>query len=67
MEAQHAPMEALGREMEAAAEPMEAIGKEMETLGNRIEREAHIADGQVRMLIDEAYRDGRAQPAPSQQ
>jgi beta-lactamase regulating signal transducer with metallopeptidase domain len=67
MEAQHAPMEALGREMEAASKPMEAIGKDMEVLGKRIEREANLADAEVRRLIDEAYRSGRARPAPVQQ
>ncbi|MBP3985579.1 hypothetical protein J5837_14290 [Pseudoxanthomonas helianthi] len=65
MEAQRAPMEALGREMEDAGKPMDSIGKEMGALGSRIEREAHIADKQVRKLIDEAYASGRAQPAPT--
>lgn len=65
MEAQHAPMEALSREMEDAGKPMESIGKEMEALGSRIEHEAHIADKQVRKLIDEAYANGRARPAPA--
>ena len=67
MEAQHEPMEALSREMEAASEPMHAIGRDMEALGQRIEREAEIADRQVRQLIDEAWRNGRAQPAPVRQ
>ncbi|WP_407351205.1 M56 family metallopeptidase [Luteimonas sp. R10] len=67
MEARHEPMEALGRQMEAASEPMEAIGEEMEALGARIEEQAQIADGKLRQLIDEAYRSGRAQPAPMQQ
>ena len=67
MDAQHAPMEALAREMEAASQPMEVIGEEMEALGERIEAEAEVADRQVRQLIDEAYRSGRAQPAPVRQ
>jgi beta-lactamase regulating signal transducer with metallopeptidase domain/FtsZ-binding cell division protein ZapB len=67
MKAQYAPMEALGREMEAASGPMKAIGEEMKALGKRIEREAQVADRQVRQLIDDAYRSGRAQPAPAQQ
>ena len=67
MEAQYAPMEALGKEMEAAGKPMEAIGKDMETLGAEIEREAEIADRQVRKLIDEAYAGGQARPAPEWQ
>ncbi|WP_149193118.1 M56 family metallopeptidase [Luteimonas suaedae] len=66
MEAQHEPMKALGRQMEAASEPVEAIGEEMEALGTRIEAQARLADDQVRKLIDEAYRSGRAQPAPTQ-
>lgn len=67
MQAQRAPMDALGREMEDASKPMESIGKEMEALGSRIEREAHIADKQVRQLIDEAYASNRARPAPTRQ
>jgi len=67
MEAQHAPMEALAREMEAASKPMEAVGAEMEALGKRIEREAGLADAQLRKLIDAAYVGGRAQPAPTRQ
>lgn len=67
MEAQRQPMQALSREMEAASEPMKGIGKEMAALGTHIEREAEAADGQVRQLIDQAYRSGQAQPAPVQQ
>lgn len=65
MQAQQAPMEALSREMEDASKPMQSIGKEMEALGSRIEHEAGIADKQVRKLIDEAYANGRARPAPT--
>jgi len=67
MEAQHEPMEALAREMAAASAPMEAVGEEMEAMGERIEREAEVADRQVRRLIEEAYRSGRAEPAPASQ
>jgi beta-lactamase regulating signal transducer with metallopeptidase domain len=67
MEAQQKPMEALGREMEAAGKPMEAIGREMEAHGKKIELEAERAAAQVRSLLDEAYRGGLAQPAPSRQ
>ena len=67
MEAQHEPMEALAREMEAASAPMEGIGKEMEALGAKIERQAKLADGQIRELIERAYANGMAQPAPNQQ
>ena len=66
MKAQHAPMQALARRMESASKPMERVGKEMEAIGARIEREAELADAQVRQLIDEAYRNGKAQPAPVQ-
>ncbi len=64
MQGESAKMEAVAREMEAASKPMEAIGKEMEALGKQLERQAAIADGQVRKLIDEAVRQGLAQPAP---
>lgn len=66
MEAQRQPMDALSREMEAASEPMKRIGKEMEAMGARVEREANLADGRVRQLIDQAYHSGKAQPAPVQ-
>ncbi|MBA3486276.1 MAG: hypothetical protein H0T88_03640 [Lysobacter sp.] len=66
MEAQREPMHALSREMEAASEPMKRIGEEMEAMGGRLEREAELADSQVRELIDQAYRSGKAQPVPAQ-
>ena len=47
------------------AKPMNAIGEDMNGVGKRIERAAHVADRQVRSLIDQAYRDGRAEPAPA--
>jgi beta-lactamase regulating signal transducer with metallopeptidase domain len=65
MQAQQVPMEALSREMEAASKPMDAIGRDMGAVGQRIERAAKVADRQVRSLIDQAWRDGRAQPAPA--
>lgn len=64
MQAQQAPMEALSRQMEAASRPMDAIGRDMNAVGQRIDRAAKVADRQVRSLIDNAWRDGRAQPAP---
>jgi beta-lactamase regulating signal transducer with metallopeptidase domain/predicted nucleic acid-binding Zn-ribbon protein len=64
MAEQAAPREALAREMEAASAPMQDIGERMQGVGERIERAAHVADRQVRTLIDQAYRDGRAEPAP---
>lgn len=64
---QHEPMQALGREMEAASKPMEGIGKEMEALGERIEQQSELADSQIRKLLDDAYANGLAQPAPTQQ
>lgn len=65
MAAQQAPMEALSREMDAAAKPMDAIGRDMDAVGQRIDRAAKVADRQVRSLIEQAWRDGRAQPAPA--
>ena len=65
MQAQQVPMEALSREMEAASRPMDAIGRDMGAVGQRIDRAAKVADRQVRSLIDQAWRDGRAQPAPT--
>lgn len=67
MEAQAAPMEALAREMDAASEPMEGIGQEMEIVGKQLEREANIADAEIRAIIDAAYAAGLATPAPAQQ
>lgn len=63
MEGNHQKMEAIAREMEAASKPMEAIGREMEALGKQLEQQATLADRQVSKLIDEAMRQGLAQPA----
>ncbi len=63
MQGDSAKMEAIAREMEAASRPMEAIGKEMEAVGKQLEQQATLADRQVRMLIDEAVKQGLAQPA----
>jgi beta-lactamase regulating signal transducer with metallopeptidase domain len=63
--AQAMPREALAREMASASEPMQALGEKMSGVGQRIERAARIADRQVRTLIDQAYRDGRAEPVPA--
>lgn len=65
MALQHAPMEALAREMALASAPMEAVGEAMEALGERIGEQSRVADARVRELIEDAYRDGRAQPAPA--
>lgn len=65
MAEQAAPREALAREMEAASKPMNSIGERMQGVGQRIERAARAADRQVRSLIDQAWRDGRAEPVPA--
>lgn len=67
LEARAAPMETLGREMEAAGRPMESIGREMEAVGKRIEREALVADAEIRRILDDAHARGLATPAPSAQ
>lgn len=64
IEARQAPIEALSKEVEAAHAPMEAISRDMEALGKRIEAESTRADSRIRELLDEAYRNGRAEPAP---
>lgn len=65
MAEQQAPMEALSREMDAASRPMDAIGRDMDGVGKRIDRAAKVADRKVRSLIDQAWRDGRAEPVPA--
>jgi beta-lactamase regulating signal transducer with metallopeptidase domain len=65
MEGNHQKMDAIAREMEAASKPMEAIGREMEAVGRQLEQQATLADREVRKLIDEAVRQGLAQPAPT--
>ncbi|HEU4990988.1 MAG TPA: M56 family metallopeptidase [Luteimonas sp.] len=65
MAEQAAPREALAREMEAASKPMNSIGEQMHGVGQRIERAARAADRQVRSLIEQAWRDGRAEPVPA--
>ena len=57
-------MQAISREMETASMPMEAIGEQMQAVGEQIEREAALADRQMRRLLDDAVRQGLAQPAP---
>jgi hypothetical protein len=37
----------------------------MEALGKQLEQQATLADRQVRKLIDEAVRQGLAEPAPT--
>ena len=61
-------MEELAREMERLAEPMEDLGRQMEeygrqmeALGAKMEAAAQRADAELRTLMDEAIRTGRAQ------
>lgn len=63
LQAMHQPMEALGREMDQAAKPMQALGAQMGVLGKQQEKISREADQKVRSLIDEATRNGQAQPA----
>jgi chromosome segregation ATPase len=65
MAEQAMPREALARQMSEASQPMQALGEKMQGVGQRIERAARIADRQVRALIDQAWRDGRAEPVPA--
>lgn len=67
MALQRAPIEELAREMAAASAPMQAVGKELEALGERMGARSRQADARVRQLVEEAYRSGRAEPAPTQQ
>jgi hypothetical protein len=64
LERNRAPMEALGKQMEAAGKPMEALGARMEVLGKRQEELVRKAESDTSGLIDEALREGLAQPAP---
>ncbi len=63
LQAMHQPMEALSREMEQATEPMQALGEQMGVLGKQQEKISLEADRKVRSLIDQATRNGQAQPA----
>ncbi|MBS0218385.1 MAG: hypothetical protein JSR63_09410 [Proteobacteria bacterium] len=67
MQAESARMEALAREMEAAAKPIDAIGRQMDVVGREMDQQARVIEKQVRALIDEAVRNGLAQPAPSRE
>ena len=65
LEAAHAPMEALGREMEEASKPMSEIGRRLGELGKQQEKLSHAADSEVRGLIEQALRSGKAKPVDS--
>ena len=67
MEKLNRQMEELSREMESASQPMEDLGKEMEplgrqmeALGRQMEEAAAKADADMRALVDEAIRTGKA-------
>lgn len=63
LQALHQPMEAVSREMEQAAKPMQALGEQMGVLGRQQEKISLDADRKVRLLIDQATRNGQAEPA----
>jgi beta-lactamase regulating signal transducer with metallopeptidase domain/predicted nucleic acid-binding Zn-ribbon protein len=65
LEKAHQPMEALGKQMEAAGKPMEALGDKMEVLGEQMDALSKEADRKVKLLIDEAMRNGKAVRADS--
>jgi len=61
IEAAQKPIEALGHQMEEESKPMEALGKQMDALGKQEEQLSKVADQKVKVLIDEAMRDGKVQ------
>ena len=65
IEAEQAPLEQLGKQMEEEGKPMEALGKEMEALGKQEEELGKKADVQIRAIIQNAVRAGKAIPADS--
>jgi beta-lactamase regulating signal transducer with metallopeptidase domain/predicted nucleic acid-binding Zn-ribbon protein len=62
MEKAAKPMEALGKQMEAASKPMEPFEKQLEAMGKEEEKLSAEADRQVKLMIDEAVRNGKATP-----
>lgn len=65
LEAAHQPMEALGRQMEEASKPMSELGRRMGELGKQQEKLSHAADSEVKGLIEQALRNGKAKPVDS--
>jgi beta-lactamase regulating signal transducer with metallopeptidase domain len=63
MQRAHQPMEELSRKMQEASQPMEALGKQMDLLGKRQEPLIQQADAEVKRLIEQALREGKAVPA----
>jgi len=60
MQRAQAPMEDLSRQMQEASAPMEALSKQMDALGKRQEPLVKQADAEVKRLIQQALRDGKA-------
>jgi hypothetical protein len=53
----------MSRRMQEASKPMEDLGRQMDALSKRQEPLVEQADAEVRRLIEQALRDGKAVPA----
>lgn len=65
IESAHRPLQELGEQMRIASEPMKALGEKMRVLGEQQEKLSREADAQTRQLLEQALRDGKAQPSQS--
>jgi beta-lactamase regulating signal transducer with metallopeptidase domain len=57
------PMQEMSRRMQEASKPMAELSRQMDALGKRQEPLVKQADADVRRLIEQALRDGKAVPA----
>jgi beta-lactamase regulating signal transducer with metallopeptidase domain len=57
------PMQEMSRRMQEASKPMEDLSRQMDALGKRQEPLVKQADADVRRLLEQALRDGKAVPA----
>jgi beta-lactamase regulating signal transducer with metallopeptidase domain/predicted nucleic acid-binding Zn-ribbon protein len=57
------PMQEMSRRMQEASKPMEDLGRQMDALSKRQEPLVEQADAEVRRLIEQALREGKAVPA----
>ena len=58
-----ARMDAMGEEIERATKPMEELARKMDVLAIKQQQAYAQADQRIRTMLEQAIRDGKAQPA----
>ena len=61
METARLPMKQLSEQMQLSSEPMKALSEKMSVLAKQQERLSHQADAQVKQVIEQALRAGKAE------